>query len=122
MTTETYPSRTSATQPIRVRNDAAAPPIPARPGTSRAGIRRNAVRRKRQNIILLLTASGLGLWFGLAAPGTSPVAPPPTSASTTAAVPTAAAPALQAPTVQAPTVQAPTVQNGRGQGPGRGRR
>jgi hypothetical protein len=35
-----------------------------------------ASRHRRQDVCLLVLASGIGLWLGVAAPGTSPTAPP----------------------------------------------
>jgi len=40
-------------------------------------------RNRRQDVVLALTATALGLWFGFGAPSVSPVAPPVPVASST---------------------------------------
>jgi hypothetical protein len=62
--TETNDSRTLA---ARLAETSSAPPAPTWTKLTR--------RIKRQNVALLVTASILGLWLGVAAPAVSPVAP-----------------------------------------------
>ena len=41
-------------------------------------------RTRRRDVVLTLTATAMGLWFGLAAPSASPVAPPTSAISSLA--------------------------------------
>jgi hypothetical protein len=76
--------------------------------------RRAAVRvtSRRQNVVLTVVATVLGLWFGLAAPAISPVAPPVSSASSPAVVAQADSP----PGTVIPADPLPPTGRGRGDG------
>ncbi|WP_157720210.1 hypothetical protein [Friedmanniella luteola] len=76
---------------------------------------RRAVRRptsRRQNVVLTLAATVLGLWFGLGAPAVSPVAPPVPAVSSPALIGQADAPADTA----GPADPLPPAGRGRGDG------
>jgi hypothetical protein len=98
--TDTLASRNPAAQPLEntATDPYALPPSPIRScadavdgasvGTTRAASTTRIVRRrKRQNVALLVLASLVGLWLGVAAPAVSPVAPPINPATASAASP-----------------------------------
>ncbi|HEX2577489.1 MAG TPA: hypothetical protein VHK88_14135 [Aquihabitans sp.] len=68
-------------------------PEPARPAARRRPPPRDAVRprtsrrHRRQDLALWGIATAVGLWFGLTAPSTSAVDPPPAETPTTAPAP-----------------------------------
>lgn len=50
--------------------------------------------KMRQNIVVLVTASAMGLWLGIAAPSVSPAAPPAPAATSVAAASAVGTPLL----------------------------